>query len=300
MRWYYTILAVLVCSSFVGCSAMSKLPTLQNDEEQTEKIENPYKEASDRWRLESLEANFLELKDTQKKEILAAKKSKNILEKRMLSLEQQMAALHAELNSIRKQLGQEPASAQFQKTASVKLAGPESTEKKEWAKPPAATSKVATAQSRKPKTQPKSAQSVALTTHPRTAQVTGQNAEALKLYETGQELATQENAKDARATLDSFLTKYPNHKLVPNALYWKAETYYAQKDYTQAILAFKEVTHRFPRHDKAQAALLKIGMSYIRLADVDNAVFYLRALVDDFPNSPLIVKAKELLQNFSQ
>ena len=99
----------------------------------------------------------------------------------------------------------------------------------------------------------------------------------------------------ARAAFDAFLKKYPKSGLVPNSLYWKGETYYSEKNYPQAILAFKEVTGRFPKHAKAAAALLKIGMSYDRVGDPDNAIFYLRALVEDFPDSgPAAMGRKEL------
>jgi len=99
----------------------------------------------------------------------------------------------------------------------------------------------------------------------------------------------------ARKSFDAFLGKYPKSDLVPNALYWKGETYYSEKNYPQAILAFKEVSGRFPKHDKAAAALLKIGMSYDRVGDQDNAIFYLRALVEDFPGStPASLGRKEL------
>lgn len=99
----------------------------------------------------------------------------------------------------------------------------------------------------------------------------------------------------ARAGFDVFLAKYPQNSLVPNALYWKGETYYSQKNFPQAILTFKEVTGRFSKHDKAAAALLKIGMCYDQVGDSDNAVFYLRALVEDFPGSaPAAIGRKEL------
>ena len=73
-------------------------------------------------------------------------------------------------------------------------------------------------------------------------------------------------------------------------------TYYSEKDYAQSILSFKEVTGRYPKHDKASAALLKIGMSYDNVGDKDNAVFYLRALVEDFPKSDPAKLAKTELK----
>ncbi len=75
----------------------------------------------------------------------------------------------------------------------------------------------------------------------------------------------------------------------------EGETYYSQKDFAQAILTFKEVTGRFPKHHKSASALLKIGMSYDRVGDPDNAIFYMRALVEDFPQSePAKLARKEL------
>ncbi|MBU1248074.1 MAG: tetratricopeptide repeat protein, partial [Proteobacteria bacterium] len=88
--------------------------------------------------------------------------------------------------------------------------------------------------------------------------------------------------------------------LMPNALYWKGETYYAQKNYPQAILTFKDVTQRYPRHAKAQDALLKIGMSYKNSGDTDNAVLYLRTLVDEHPNASASALARKILQELPE
>lgn len=105
------------------------------------------------------------------------------------------------------------------------------------------------------------------------------------MYDAGLAKYTADDFEGARGAFDEFLKKYPKSGLVPNALYWKGETFYSQKDYAQSILTFKEVTGRFPKHSKSAAALLKIGMSYDKVGDPDNAIFYLRALVEDFPES---------------
>jgi len=115
------------------------------------------------------------------------------------------------------------------------------------------------------------------------------------MYDAGLAKYNSDDFEGARGALDEFLKKYPMSDLVPNALYWKGETYYSQKDYAQSILTFKEVTGRFSKHSKAAAALLKIGMSYDKVGDPDNAIFYLRALVEDFPSSsPAKLARKEL------
>lgn len=90
---------------------------------------------------------------------------------------------------------------------------------------------------------------------------------------------------DARSLLNDFLVDFPNSSLTPNALYWLGETYYSQQRFAQAILTFRDVMRRFPNHSKAAAALLKIGYSYEQLGDKQNARFYLKALLSDYPNS---------------
>lgn len=83
----------------------------------------------------------------------------------------------------------------------------------------------------------------------------------------------------------SFIEGNKGHKLMANALYWQGESAYSQGDYLGAILSFKSITSQFPKHAKSSDALLKIGMSYERLKDPDNAQFYWQVLLDDFPKS---------------
>jgi len=108
-------------------------------------------------------------------------------------------------------------------------------------------------------------------------------------------LVRAEKGEEGRPLLLKFLEIDPKSALVPNALYWIGESYYLEKDYPQAILRFKDVTRRFPKHHKAAAALLKIGMSYQMMGEKDNATLYLRALLKDHPRSEPAPAARKLL-----
>ncbi len=226
--------------------------------------------ASDQWRVMSLEESFLEFNETQQAQFNRTKQAEAILQERVMALEEQMVAL-----------GNELAETRAAKSVPVApLSSPvvaQSSEDKPWAKVPKPTPKPA------PKPRPAKASSA-----------------EKSLYEKGYNLAVTDKSQQARKVLDSFMSKYPKSKLMPNALYWKGETYYAEKDYPQAILAFKDVTLRYPRHAKAQAALLKIGMSYRRVGDADNAVFYLRTLVDEHPNSSPAKLAQKILKDIPE
>lgn len=100
--------------------------------------------------------------------------------------------------------------------------------------------------------------------------------------------------EDSERAFDAFLRDYPNSKLIPNALYWKGESLYSRRLYPEAIFVFKDVTARYPKHQKASDALLKAGMAYGRMNDEDNARLHYQVLMEDYPSSPAARRAKEL------
>lgn len=91
--------------------------------------------------------------------------------------------------------------------------------------------------------------------------------------------------EQGRANMQQFLQGNPNSNLGANAHYWIGESYYAQKNYADALAAFKQVCVQYPQHHKTADALLKAGMTYQRLGDPQNAELQFKALVTDFPRS---------------
>uniref|UniRef100_B8DL26 Tol-pal system protein YbgF n=1 Tax=Nitratidesulfovibrio vulgaris (strain DSM 19637 / Miyazaki F) TaxID=883 RepID=B8DL26_NITV9 len=116
-------------------------------------------------------------------------------------------------------------------------------------------------------------------------------------YESALNLLQRGKTDEARVRFDGFLGDYPNSALVPNALYWKGEALYAQRRYADAIVAFKEVTARFPKHHKAADSLLKIALAYKQLGDDENVRFHLKALREDHPDSPAAKLARQRFPN---
>ncbi|MDY7001157.1 MAG: tol-pal system protein YbgF [Thermodesulfobacteriota bacterium] len=119
------------------------------------------------------------------------------------------------------------------------------------------------------------------------------------VYDPALKLVLAGEVRKGRVALAEFMEKYPKSSLMPNAAYWTGETYYAEKRYAQAILTFKQVHQKFPKHTKAAAALLKIGYAYDRLGDKNNARFYLDALVQDYPKSEPAALARKKLKALS-
>jgi tol-pal system protein YbgF len=104
------------------------------------------------------------------------------------------------------------------------------------------------------------------------------------------------NPKKGRETLSDFAAKYPDHKLIPNALYWKGEAFYAEKDFENAILTFQDVVDKYPRGEKAPDAMYKQGLSFLALKDRTNARILLELVQKKYPKSKAAETAKKKLK----
>jgi len=104
------------------------------------------------------------------------------------------------------------------------------------------------------------------------------------------------NPKKGRETLSDFAAKYPNHKLIPNALYWKGEAYFAEKDFENAILTFQDVVDKYPKGEKAPDAMYKQGLSFLSLKDKKNARILLELVPKKYPKSKAAEMAKKKLK----
>ncbi len=77
--------------------------------------------------------------------------------------------------------------------------------------------------------------------------------------------------------------QFPASPLADNALYWIGECRYSQKKYEEAIDNFNEVILTYPEGDKAAAAHLKKGLSYMELGKKDEARAAFKLLVAKYP-----------------
>jgi tol-pal system protein YbgF len=116
------------------------------------------------------------------------------------------------------------------------------------------------------------------------------------LYQKALETYRGGNMTKAREEFSAFLEKNPKHELAANANYWLGESYYGEKRYDQAVLAFQEVIKNFPTREKAPAALLKQGMAFKEMGDAKSARFVYRKLLDEYPKAEEAAKAREKLK----
>ena len=101
---------------------------------------------------------------------------------------------------------------------------------------------------------------------------------------------------EAREMFDSFIRDYPENEYSDNARFWIADSYYNEKSYEDAILAYEELFRKNPDSDKISGAMLKQGLSFYELKDKETASLILEKLVEKFPDSEQAKVAKRKLK----
>ncbi len=118
------------------------------------------------------------------------------------------------------------------------------------------------------------------------------------LYQRGRNLLLENNFTGALFAFNTFLSRYPDHDLADNAMYWEGECHYAAGSFNKAADTFKELVKRYPKGMKVPDALLKAGYSYLSLDDPNRARHFLKQVITRYPFSDAAEKAQEKLATF--
>lgn len=95
------------------------------------------------------------------------------------------------------------------------------------------------------------------------------------------------------------LTITPTNSLADNAQYWIGESYYAIGNYTRALEAFQKVLD-FPKSNKLPDSHFKIGITYLKLNNIDAAREELRAVVQNYPGTSAATFAGQQLKKLGE
>ena len=107
-------------------------------------------------------------------------------------------------------------------------------------------------------------------------------ASAERDYEDAFALVREAKYAEAESRFKTFIDKYPDHRLTPNAQYWLAETYYVRGDYHQAARTFATGYQNYPNAPKAADCLLKLSLSLAKLGKTEDACLSLEQLKKEF------------------
>lgn len=103
----------------------------------------------------------------------------------------------------------------------------------------------------------------------------------------------------ARTEFEQFLAANPGDPRAANARYWIGECHYAQKQYAEALAAFRRVVEEYPLSAKADAARLKAGLTHLALGETAQGVVALKELIRRSPDSEEAQIATERLKKLS-
>jgi tol-pal system protein YbgF len=95
--------------------------------------------------------------------------------------------------------------------------------------------------------------------------------------------------------LNGFATNHKDSPLADNALYWAARCYAAKGDQNQAVSKFYDVVTKYPKGDKAPAALLAQGSIFVDMGDTPDARLAFSKLIRDYPSSEEAATARQRL-----
>jgi len=105
------------------------------------------------------------------------------------------------------------------------------------------------------------------------------------LYAAAYELFREAKYEKSREAFENFLKQYPDTEFSDNAQFWIGECYYFEKKYEKAIVEYEKVTKNFPEGNKLPYALLKQGLSFLKLGDKASGKLLLQQVIKDFPNT---------------
>lgn len=95
--------------------------------------------------------------------------------------------------------------------------------------------------------------------------------------------------------LNGFASSKKDSPLADNALYWVARCYSLKGDQNQAISKYYDVVTRYPKGDKAPAALWAQGNLFVDMGDTPDARLAFSKLIRDYPGSDEATRARQKL-----
>lgn len=121
-------------------------------------------------------------------------------------------------------------------------------------------------------------------------------ADAQKLYQDSYALLNKGDLDAAAKGFKSYISKYSNNALTPNAWYWLGQIQYKQNKFQDARISFLN-TAKFKDSDKRADALYKLGVTSKALGDKEKAKKFFDVLIKTYPNASSSALAKKELQS---
>jgi tol-pal system protein YbgF len=121
-------------------------------------------------------------------------------------------------------------------------------------------------------------------------------------YESYQTALRTFNARSYEQAIKQFtevLNQFPGGAYADNCNYWLGQCFYARADYAQAIAHYQKAL-AIPNSSKADDAQMQLGICYLKLGQNGLARTELQKLIDRYPASEYVPRAKKYLQTLAR
>lgn len=113
----------------------------------------------------------------------------------------------------------------------------------------------------------------------------GELGEASTIYSEALNALHRGESDTAREMLETFTTRFPDHTLYDNAVYWLAESYYVTGEFDEAAKIFARGYKENPSGRKAADNLLKLGLSLRETGRTEDACVTLQQFLTAHPRA---------------
>ncbi|MDG5815961.1 tetratricopeptide repeat protein [Chitinispirillales bacterium ANBcel5] len=117
-----------------------------------------------------------------------------------------------------------------------------------------------------------------------------------EIYRKGLQAYNARNFNQSKRLFSQVVENFPEGSWAQDAQYWVGESYYAMGDFASAVSAFRRVLS-LNNAPKAEDAMFKLGLSFIRMGQVREAREALQMLIDRYPASDYKDRAQNFLKD---
>ena len=117
-------------------------------------------------------------------------------------------------------------------------------------------------------------------------------AQGEQLYHDAFKLLQDGDYANAEKAFKTFVQRNPQHPLAGNAQYWLGETYYARRDYQNAMISFAEGYKVYKASPKGPDNLLKLGITLGVLNKKQEACAVFTRFAQDYPRATDLQKRR--------
>ncbi|MDR2626913.1 MAG: tetratricopeptide repeat protein, partial [Dysgonamonadaceae bacterium] len=105
------------------------------------------------------------------------------------------------------------------------------------------------------------------------------------IFQSGFVLGLQKDYKGKIAQMDLLISKYPDSRYLPDALYEKGHACVMLEKTDEAIASYQELRNKYPQNSYARKAGVQIGMLYFNQNKLQQSAAVYKKVIGDYPGS---------------